>query len=446
MNFRGVFIGGLVSSFIVFSSGACFAVPGYGLAELWKEALASHERVGIASESVERTRRDITKAYSKVLPNVTLEEVYTRYSEKKGSGTLSLQPDYNSRFEARITQPLYGGGREWSLIRQAKKGVIAGELGVLDAKEAVLMDTAFAYYNALRAKKELDIKSAALKRANEQLRVAEAQFRVGSATKAKVFRAEAEVAAREADIVMAGAGLLDAKEVLKRMAGIDKDFDIKEKTPGFETAADETSLMQGAFLKRKDYLIKTTEEEIAEEGIKYAKGSFMPMLSVEGVYSLREQSPKTSFFLDESAYAAVTLTFPIFEGGLRVAELGEARSRLRQAGIERLALKKEIILQVKRAANNAASVRAVIDAYRKQVIFAEENYNVVFKQYKNGLASATDLIDADVTMTSAELELMRASYEYELSALELKRSAGTLLEEAEVIISKDVAVRGVPAP
>ena len=57
--------------------------------------------------------------------------------------------------------------------------------------------------------------------------MAEAQFRVGSATKAKVFRAEAEVAAREADIVRAGAGLLDAKEVLKRMAGIDKDFDIK---------------------------------------------------------------------------------------------------------------------------------------------------------------------------------------------------------------------------
>ena len=203
--------------------------------------------------------------------------------------------------------------------------------------------------------------------------------------------------------------------------------------------------MQWAFLKRKDYLIKTTEEEIAEEGIKYAKGSFMPMLSVEGVYSLREQSPKTSFFLDESAYAAVTLTFPIFEGGLRVAELGEARSRFRQSGIERLALKKEIILQVKRAANNAASVRAVIDAYRKQVIFAEENYNMVFKQYKNGLVSATDLIDADVTMTSAELELMRASYSMN-SALELKRSAGTLLEEAEVIISKDVAVRGVPAP
>lgn len=442
MNFRGAFKGGLVFSFIVFFSGECFAVPGYSLSGLWKEAIVSHERVGIASESVERARLDIDKAYSRVLPNVTLEEIYTRYTEKKGSGTLSLQPDYNSRFEARITQPLYSGGREWSLLRQAKKGVIAGELGVLDAKEAVLMDTAFAYYNVLRAKKELDIKSSALKRANEQLRVAGAQFKVGSATKAKVFRAEAEVAAREADMVKAGAGLMDAKEILKRVAGIDKDFDVEEKTPGFEAPSDETSLVEGAFLKRKDYLIKTAEEEIAGEGIKYAKGSFMPRLSVEGVYTLREQSPKTSFFLDESAYAAVTLTFPIFEGGLRAAELGEARSRLRQSEIERLALKKEIILQVKRAANNAASARAAINAYKKQVVFAEENYNVVFKQYKNGLASATDLIDADVTMTSAELELMRASYDYELSALELKRSAGTLLEEAEVLMIREQGAKG----
>ncbi|MFZ3072103.1 MAG: TolC family protein, partial [Thermodesulfobacteriota bacterium] len=209
MNFKGAgyprpmlrmgtpaLVGGvLVFFFIVFSSGPCFSVESYGLVQLWKEALVSHERIGLASESVEQGRRGVNKAYSRVLPNVTLEETYTRYTERKESGSLSLQPDYNSRFEARITQPIYGGGREWSLLRQAKKGVIASEFGVLDAKEAVLMDTAFAYYNALRTKKELDIKSSALKRANEQLRVAAAQFKVGSATKAKVFRAEAEVAA-----------------------------------------------------------------------------------------------------------------------------------------------------------------------------------------------------------------------------------------------------------
>ena len=100
--------------------------------------------------------------------------------------------------------------------------------------------------------------------------------------------------------------------------------------------------MKTAFERRKDYRQRVLEEKAAGEGITYAKGNFKPQLRLEGLYSWKEQNPQTTFFQQDSMSASVVLTYPIFEGGLRVAELSEARSRFREAELRRLSLKRDI--------------------------------------------------------------------------------------------------------
>jgi outer membrane protein TolC len=72
---------------------------------------------------------------------------------------------------------------------------------------------------------------------------------------------------------------------------------------------------------------------------------------------------------------------------------------------------------------------AVIESYRKQLSFAEEDYKMVFEQFKFGLATTVDVIDSDATLISAERSLMNGTYDFQLAILELKHSVGLLLEE-----------------
>ena len=169
---------------------------------------------------------------------------------------------------------------------------------------------------------------------------------------------------------------------------------------------------------------------MAKEGIRYARGGFMPTLRLDGVYSGRDQDPVSSaFFNKESIYASITLTYPLYEGGLRVAEVSEAESKFREAGLKKIILAKEIELEVRDASYNIDAIKSAIEFYRTQVSFAEENYNTVFKQFTYGLAVNADVIDANSTLVAAQSSLSNSTIDLQLAIIELKKRMGLLLDD-----------------
>jgi len=240
---------------------------------------------------------------------------------------------------------------------------------------------------------------------------------------------QAEVAGAEAEYSTAKKDLLVARDKLARFLSISEDFKVAD--PNIQTVPDASldKLVSLSLEKRQDYMQSELGEEIADEAINYAVGNFLPSLKLEGVYSKRDQDPKTTFFNEESIYAGLTLTYPIFEGGLRRAELNEAKSKKRQTEFKRMSLRKDIELEVREASHNLLAFNSIIESFKRQVLFAEENYNMVFKQFQYGISTNVDVIDANTTLVSGQRGLANAQYDYQLAILELKKKMGILLEE-----------------
>ena len=399
------------------------------LAEASRLAIAGYESVKLSEEDLYQAEAGIDKAISQILPTITADANYTKYSESATSGGFNVQPDNSSSFSVKLSQPLYSGGKEWSLWRQAKKKTVAGMSGLNAAKEEVVLNVSRIYYSVLKSKKTVEIKDAALKRAVEQRKVAVARFKVGDVTKAIVLRAEADVAGAETELISAKKDLLVAKDKLARFLGISDDFKTAEPDiqPAPQTSLDK--LVSLSLEKRQDYIRSKIDEDIALEAINYAVGNFLPSLKLEGVYSKRDQEPKTTLFNEDSMYAGITFTYPIFEGGLRRAELNEAKSKRRQTEFKRMSLRKDIELEVREASHNLLSFNSIIESFKRQVLFAEENYNMVFKQFQYGLSTNVDVIDANTTLVLGQSGLANAQYDYQLAILELKKRVGILLEE-----------------
>ncbi len=399
--------------------------------EAYRLALANHERVAIAGEEIRQAEADLKKATSRILPNITAEAYYTKYTEAKGSGAFITQPGHATNAEVRITQPLYSGGRDRAARRQAKLQITSTRQGHEGTKEDVLRDTSSAYYGALKALKSVDIQKAALKRAEERLLVAQARLKVGEVTKSAVLRAEAERAGAEADLIRANNGLDNSIELLQRIIGIQERVAVVDPPAQPPVAASAEALVQQALKERTDYNQRTLEEQAANEGIEIAKASFKPSLRLEGLYFWREQDPEATFFLEESASATVRLTYPLFEGFLRKAELSEARSSFRQAELRRLGLRRDIEVQVREALNNVKAIEALTESFRRQLAFAEEDYKMVFEQFKFGVATTLDVIDAENTLVSAQSSMANAVYDLELAKIDLKYVTGALIEGTE---------------
>ncbi|MBI5286975.1 MAG: TolC family protein [Deltaproteobacteria bacterium] len=403
------------------------------LGEAYRLALTTHEAIMLTEEDLYQARKGEDKALSQLLPTITAEGTHTRYSQKKTSALTVIQPEESSRFELKVSQPLYTGGKEWSTRRQARMTTKGRMEDISIVREEIVMEVSNAYYGVLKAEENLEIKESALKRAGEQRRVAEARFRVGEVAKVVVFRAEAELASAQGELIKAKAELEIARDRLARFIGLPKGFKVTEPNAQTTSGSELEAFVSLAMEKRKDYIRATIDEGIAKEGITYAKGSFLPNLKLDGVYSRREQDPiASSFFNRESSYATLTLTFPLFEGGLRKAELGEARSKLRQAELRRLNLKRDIELEVREVFYNLDALHSSIETFKRQVSFAEENYRMVFKQFQYGLATNVDVVDANATLVSAQRGLANATYDLQVAILELKKRTGVLLDEVGV--------------
>src|SRR3990172_3845902 len=340
----------VLSALLILSAPAGAGEHIVSLQEAYDLALKNHESVKVAGEvlyQLEKTRR---KAVSNILPTITADGSYTKFSDEKVSSITVIQPDNSLNYSLRLSLPLYRGGREWSALRQARHMIEAGDKGAELTKEDVISAVSYAYMGRLKLQKEIEIKEADLKRAEEWSRVASAKFRVGEVTRAAVLRADAETAGIQADLSRVKKELHIAEDRLARLIGVQSGFDIEEPPQKDVPDGKVEELILTALNNRNDYLKTNAEVELAKEGIRYARGGFMPTLRLDGVYSGRDQDPVSSaFFNKESIYASITLTYPLYEGGLRAAEVREAESKFREAGLNKIILAKEIDLEIRDA-------------------------------------------------------------------------------------------------
>lgn len=390
------------------------------------------------------------KTLSMLLPKFSTFANYTGYTEDKLSPTGSvIQPDYFTSWGLKLDQSLSLSGREFTALKISKENIEKNKYDLNAVKEAYLFSVSTAYYDVLRAKKTLEIARANVERLIKHRDAAATRLKVGEVTKTALLRAEAELSGARSELLKAENNLSLTKAVLTRVVGIDEKYEVKESGVGSHESiisqepivtSPEPHINKDSRLPTLDYFKKLAlseraelrsfelQKKIAEGQVKYARGAYWPTLSVEGVYSRKDEDPASAFLIKESVYGGLKLNFPFFEGGLRKAEIREAEARQRQAGLIYEDLKKTINIEVENAYLDLITQKGILKSLEDQFIFARDNYNSVSRQFEFGLASSIDVMDANTLLVTAERQLAEARYNYQLAILRVKRVTGTLLK------------------
>lgn len=408
----------------------------YSLNDLYRIALEKSRTIEIAEDDLYISEREKDMARAVLMPTLSAFGTHTRYSEDKTRNGTILQPEYRNEWGLRLDQSLSLSGRELTAYGIAKQGITKSGLDLKGVKAGYLMDVASSYYDVLNAGRAAEIAKVNVERLTEHRNAAQKRLAAGAVTKTTLLRAEAELAGSRADIIRAENDLRLARIILSELVEVEADFRLMENSKAAEpvimiescevsnldclkTLALETRPERNALLIQKD--INTKE-------VDYAKGSYWPSLSIEGVYSRQEDEPvSSSFALDERIYGGITLDFPFFEGGLRKAEVSAARAKTRQTEAGIINLEKEIRVEVERDYLNVLTASAVIDQLKAEVEYAQDNFNAITKQFRHGLADSVDVIDANTLLVTSERERANAEYLYQLATIRLQRSTGTLL-------------------
>jgi outer membrane protein len=400
------------------------------LEKAYVRALDVNEQIGIAREDVDLARAEKNRALSYLLPSLETGAHYIRRPDAtfSGNGTLT-RTEEEHEFNLRLKQPLYTGGRAMATYRNAKENIKASVEQLKIAQEDLLFNVATVFYNVLKARKNLTLAQVEVERLEKHLKASESRFDVGEVTKTVVLRAQAELSRARADLVRSGADLQTARDQLILFTKLPPDFDIVDPPTPFLPPGAEPDLILLAHQKRPDLKASGIQEGIAQNGISYARGSFLPTLSLEGIYSRLYQDPENPFFfVRRDEFATLTLNLPLFEGGLRLAELRQAHSKARQAGLQRAFLEDRVEVEVKTALRDLDTVTSVLENFKDQVAFAQENFTLVEKQFAFGLATNIDVLDANSLLHDAQRQLFNTQYDRDLGILKVQKSVGVFLD------------------
>lgn len=408
----------------------------YTLEDLYLIALANSERVMISRENVRIAEADRDRAVSALLPRLTGFSSYTKYTESKSTPQTVVQPSDYTTWGARLDQSMYVNGREITALKMAGENIErtrhdykAVQEDYLMSSQAGIQSVTLAFYEVLRARKGIEIADSNVERLTKYRDAAVIRLRVGEVTKTTLLRAEGELSGALSEQIRARNAYAFARAQLVRIAGIGPDFELREvppRDPGDVRLAD---LQKQALETRSEMKSLELQKDIADKNVRFVKGLFWPTLALSAVYAAADQDPKSPTFNQESMFGGLTLTYPFFEGGLRRAEVNQAKSQLRQAELLLRDTAKTVNVEVENAYLELITQKGILKSLQDQLAFATDNYNAVSRQFDFGLASSLDVIDANNLLVTAQQQMANAEYGYQLSIFRLKRATGVILAD-----------------
>jgi outer membrane protein len=413
---------------------SCLVGPAPGLADDYslndalRLVLRNSEKIKSSEENVVIAETTREKAWAVLIPKFTAFGGETWYSDQKtNTSGMLIQPDLGKSWGARVDQSFSLSGREFTALSISRDNIEKSRKDLDALRDDILLQTVYAYFDVLRAGKSLDIADANLERLAKYRHLAEKRLRLGEVTKTALLRADGELSGARADRIRAENGLSLTRTVLARVLGVKGPAGAKEETGETREIPSTDQLLQRALIQRADLRGLEIQKAAADKQVWFARGAYWPSVALSGVYQKSDQRPETPSLNKESAYASVSLNFPFFEGGLRLAEAKEAIARSRQAELAIEDLKKTLGVEVEGARLDLVTQQGVLKFQQDQVAFARDNFQAVTRQFEFGLASSLDVIDANTLLVTAEQKLAEASINYQVAWLRLKRVTGDLL-------------------
>jgi outer membrane protein TolC len=192
-------------------------------------------------------------------------------------------------------------------------------------------------------------------------------------------------------------------------------------------AAPLPALIETARQQRPERAVLEKRVRAAGERTHAASAGTKPVVAVAGGVDYARPNPR--IFPREDTWrtswdAGVNVHWPLFDGGRARSELAEATAQAR-ALQERLAdFDASLASEVRQRLREVEATRAAIEAAADAVRSATEARRVLADRFAAGVATATDVLDAQIALLQAELDRTQAMANARLADARLARALG----------------------
>lgn len=407
-------------------------------------SIKNSKQLKINRAKVEQASAAVKEAIQRRLPDASFSGSYIRLTNpaidlKTKSNGNSGGSGNNGGAPAKVNQaaygilnaslPIYAGGKIRYGIESSKYLAHAEELDAGNSKEEVIENAIEAYVNLYKANAAVQLYEQNLVQAQQRIKDFTNLEKNGLLARNDLLKVQLQASNVELS-------LLDAKNNWE-LANV--NMDLMLGLPENTTLAPDSTIInqnfsvgaladyvQSALKNRKDIEALGLRKQAADLGVKATKADRYPAIALTGGY-IAADVPKV-LTITNAANIGIGVSYNLGSLWKNKAKVEQAEAQSRELQATQELMNNNIRLQVNRAYLNWLSSQKKIEVYAKAVEQSDENYRIVKNKYDNGLATVTDLVDADVAQLQSHLNYSIAKADAIIVYNQLLQSAGILLQ------------------
>jgi outer membrane protein TolC len=382
-------------------------------------ALSHNERAFKAPARVEAALGGVDRARSAFLPTLVAQgqgawsAPSSRNDGLSGNGTVALnQPIVNAP-----AFPLYAA---------AKHTLGAERWGAVEDLRTLAFDTATAFLTALTSEQLVTAAQGRLQRAQADADDSAARAQAGLSSSNDVTRASLAVATAQSQVATAQGnqqraflqlGYLIGQRVTGSLVAPERTVNNAKKNTW-----DPAEVAKRAEARRPDVLAAAERTASAHESAREPLFRLAPTLGLSAqLRGLLGAAPMDDAF---SGNVQLNLTWTLFDAGVRYADRRVRLAQLTSTELDERALRRSVATDIAIAVAELRAARSVLQISQQAVVSAQKNTDETEILYKQGLAKAIELTDANATRYDAEITLASAKLAMEQAYLNLRFALG----------------------
>jgi HAE1 family hydrophobic/amphiphilic exporter-1 len=365
------------------------------------------------------------------IPNVSAEASWGRsWDGTFAALTGGLFPSGQTTQNAGLTlsQTLFAWGKVGAAVRAAKQGIAAAEDQLDHYRQAAVRDVTEAFYDVLLARRLEEIAKETLMQREKQLGEVEKRFALGTATDYDVLAARVALDNQKPEVIRTANLVPIALDRLRLVlaeetAALDVSGTLDsgpEVIPSFDEA------VRTALDRRPDVRGLEHGVGVYREFVKIRNADDKPRLDLRANagWTWLEAGPIS---VDGKKWgAAVSMSFPFFDGLATRGRVVQARSDLTRAELDLAKARDGLNVEVRTVLDQVKVAGEIVAALSGNVGQARRFLEMSEKGQEFGVKTRLEVDDALLSARQAEGNLARAKRDYLVALANLKYVQGTL--------------------
>jgi outer membrane protein len=401
----------ILSSALV--GGESRAAQGLTLDDYFAAALQRSEVIATQTELIRQAEERYRQANAAVRPTVDGVASYTWLDSGARDATANPTRQPHARLTA--TQPLFRGFREFATIRQTEALVGAQSEEYRNARVQLFKDVAQNFYDVVSIEHDLVNLDEQIDQNLQREKELQARIRIGRSRVGEVLTVQTRISTLRAEVEQLRAQLSVARDVFAFLSGLPTTTPLRD-TEALPTDIEPLEGYVARLTTRPD--VKATQQRLtaAQENVTVARGAHLPSLDLNANRYLERAGSLENVDWD----VQLAFSVPLYAGGSLDSRVREAVSQSTQAELDASRVQRLAEQEIRSFYQTVLLDRKQLAALETAADAAKKNYEVQQRDYRFGLVTNLDVLQALTTYQENLRALDRTRYAAKLNYLKLE--------------------------